>query len=120
MLQICKREWRWLNEVPYIPKFNESKGRTRFLTPDEAKKILAKLDGDSDKDVRLACMISLTYGSRLGETCALKWHDVDLDNRIIVFQETKNGMAKGLPIPDRLWSELQVWKDTGPSSSESY
>lgn len=78
MLQTCKREWGWISEVPFVPKLRESKGRTRFLTHDEARSILVMLDRAPRKDVRLACLISLTYGSRLGETCALKWRDVDL------------------------------------------
>ena len=115
---IAKRKWKWLRDVPTIEKLEEPKGRTRFLTPAEARQILAELERDGRKDVYLACKISLSYGSRLNETCALKWADIDWDNQIIVFRETKNGQLKSLPIPTKLFAELTEWRKASDSATE--
>lgn len=109
-LRICRDDWGWLQTVPKLSKLDEPRGRTRYFTPSEARSILSCFDLDPRKDVRLVIRIAMTVGSRLGETCALTWQNVDLDERVLVFTTTKSGEVKGVPIPDGLHSELVAWK----------
>jgi integrase len=114
-LKICCTDWEWLDRVPKFSKLKEPKGRTRYLTQEEANTILNALEKDPRKDVALVCLLALTFGSRLGETCALKWENIDFKNRVILFTETKTGEVKNLPVPDRLYASLAEWKKQSTS-----
>lgn len=110
--RICCEDWMWLRTIPRLRRYQEPRGRTRYLTPDEARALISALDRDPRKDVRLVTLISLTLGTRLGETCALQWNDIDFEQRTIIFRETKSGEVKVLPIPDRLLAEFAAWRET--------
>ena len=53
----------------------------------------------------------MTFGSRLQETCALRWQEINLEKRIVIFTTTKTDDVKGLPIPETLLRELQEWRE---------
>lgn len=67
-----------------------SAARTRHLTRDEAKRLLAALKRRSPKWHDIALM-SLHTGMRLGEVLALRWEDVDLENKIVQVRDAKAG-----------------------------
>ncbi len=56
--------------------------RTRYLTADEAKKLLADLKKRS-RFWHDAALLSLHTGMRLGEVLGLRWEDVDFDTGIL-------------------------------------
>lgn len=109
-LSRARDDWGWIQIVPKLSKLKEPKGRTRYFTQSEAQKILAYFDHDPREDVRLVVRIAMTLGSRLGETCALQWRNINLEKRVIVFTFTKTDDIKGIPIPDRLFLEILNWK----------
>jgi len=61
----------------------------RFLTEEEAEKLLSLLKLKSEKVYRMA-MISLYAGLRAGEIFNLKWSDIDLENELIYIRDPKN------------------------------
>lgn len=64
---------RWRRKLPYtIPK---------YLTPEELAKLKIQLDKMSLRD-RALIIFLLSSGCRRGETAALNWEDIDLENRI--------------------------------------
>jgi integrase len=63
--------------------------RERFLTEDEAGRLLAAL-AERSMDMHDIALLSLFCGLRAGEIHALKWGDVDLHNGIISINDTKN------------------------------
>lgn len=117
LFRIAWREWHWMNEVPKLKRLKESKGRTRFLKPHEVQILLRALDKDSRKDLRLIVLIALMLGTRLHETCSLKWDDIDFLNKVISFHETKNSEVKCLPIPESLYQELVAWRTASADKS---
>jgi len=64
--------------------------RTRFLSKDEAKALLAELKKRS-ADVHNMALFSLHTGARAGEVFNLKWGDVDIQQGVVQFKETKSG-----------------------------
>jgi integrase len=103
--------WRlWSGENPCkgiaFPIPNNA--RQRFLSRDEASRLLETLRQRSPQVARIATM-SLYGGLRLGEVLGLAWSNVDLKNGIIMVQDTKNSESRPIFITDpirRIISEL--------------
>lgn len=74
-----------------MPKVDNA--RTRFLTTDEADRLLMSLKGRSLDWWRMAS-ISLGTGMRLGEILALIRSDIDLENGIVHVRDTKKGGSR--------------------------
>jgi integrase len=94
--------WRlWTGENPCkgvaFPTPNNA--RQRFLSQDEAARILETLRHRSPQVARIATM-SLYGGLRLGEVLGLTWSNVDLKNGIIRVQDTKNSESRPIFITD--------------------
>lgn len=64
--------------------------RDRFLTPEEAERLLSVL-ALSSKNVRDMALLSLHCGLRAGEVFRLTWADVDLDGGLLTLRDTKSG-----------------------------
>lgn len=75
-------------EIPTVD--NE---RDRFLTHEEAKKLLTELRRRSEDTYRIA-LLSLNTGMRAGEIFHLKGEDVDLTKGVIRIRDPKNGKAR--------------------------
>jgi integrase len=86
-LQLAKRIFRnavkdgYLKVSPMdgfeMPKYSCKKGRA--LKPEEAQKLLAKMEGDR----RLMVMLCLLAGLRRGEMLGLRWTDIDFDHDVL-------------------------------------
>ena len=86
-----------LGSVPSFPKVKLPKGRTRWLTIDEEKRLLKA----SPDHLRLVIMFALDTGGRRSEIFKLDWRRVDLSHNRIVFVETKNGEDRAIRLTDR-------------------
>jgi len=94
--------WRlWTGENPCkgvsFPTPNNA--RQRFLSQDEAARLLEALRQRSPQVARIAAM-SLYGGLRLGEVLGLAWSNVDLKNGIIMVQDTKNYESRPIFVTD--------------------
>ncbi|MBQ4566681.1 MAG: site-specific integrase [Desulfovibrio sp.] len=67
--------------------------RVRFLTQEEAKRLLDSL-GKHSLDVRDMAKLSLLCGLRAGEIFKLTWADVDMENETIILRNTKSGESR--------------------------
>jgi integrase len=65
-------------------------GRMRFLTRDEADKLLDLLKTKST-DVYEMTLLSLHAGLRFGEIASLTWQDVDIDKKVLTIRDAKAG-----------------------------
>lgn len=74
-----------------LPKLNNS--RERYLTPDEAWRLLEDLQGRS-KTTWLMALISLHCGLRFGEIAALTVGDVNFDDGTLFVREAKSGYGR--------------------------
>lgn len=75
-----------------LPKIDN--GRVRFLTHDEADKLLAGLESKS-KQVHDMALLSLNCGLRPSEIFNLTWGDIDLDRGTMILRDSKNGTRPG-------------------------
>ena len=90
-------EWGWLERVPKIRMLPVAKRRVRFLTKDEAARLIHELP------YHLAAMatFSLETGLRQSNVMGLQWSQVDLERKCacawIHPEQSKN--RKGIPVP---------------------
>src|SRR5260370_2046084 len=82
------------------PKFKDA--RNRWARYEEADRILQ----NSAPHVRPLFLFLMLTGCRVSEAIDLKWRDVDLEARWVVFRETKNGADRGAPIQHQLFQVL--------------
>jgi integrase len=85
------------------------KGRTRWLTPAEADRLI-----DACSPHLRPLVIFLFYtGARLAEALYLDWRQLDLDRGEVRFLETKNGDPRGVPLHARVRAALAELKHRG-------
>jgi integrase len=93
----------WSGENPCrsvtFPKVNNA--RQRFLSHQEAAKLLEALEERSPQVNRMARM-SLYGGLRLGEIFGLTWSNVDLEYGIVTVLDAKNGESRPIFITDQI------------------
>ncbi|MGX9367366.1 tyrosine-type recombinase/integrase [Desulfoplanes sp. PS50] len=70
--------------------------RVRFFSRKEAELLLKSLAVVS-KDTHDLSLMALRTGARFGELAKLTWIDVNLDNGIAHFKDTKNGDSRHIP-----------------------
>jgi integrase len=104
------REGRVESDAPWrrVPAFRNVEAPViRFLTADEAVRLI----NASDAEFRPLVRAALLTGCRYGELCALKVSDVDHDNRTLVIRHSKSGRPRHVYLTDegaQLFEELTV------------
>lgn len=78
------------NPVKSVSKPKYDNRRQRFLSQDEAGRLLVQLKATNRDTYRMA-LISLHCGLRAGEIFSLSWGDVDLQHGLINLRDTKSG-----------------------------
>jgi len=81
-LRACLR-WHYGKDAPVIVAPAPSKPRERYLTQDEARRLLAKIE---TPHVKLFVEIALGTGARMGAILDLTWDRVDLKHGLIDFK----------------------------------
>lgn len=94
------QEWHWLRDNPLrnISKPEEPRGRVRYLSDEERAALLEACRNSEYRPLYLIVLFALTTGMRRGELLGLRWPDVDLERRVAVLQNTKNGDRRSVPI----------------------
>ena len=81
------------NPVTKIKKPSADNRRVRFLTHEEADRLLAAL-AERSPQVRDMALLSLHCGLRAGEVFALTWGDVDMERGVLTLRDTKSGKTR--------------------------
>ncbi len=97
-------EWNFAtaNPVRAVKLLKEPPGRLRYLSPEEANRLLEACAGY----LKSIIITALNTGMRKGEILALRWADVDLANRKITVKKAKNNEIRVIPINRTLYGEL--------------
>jgi integrase len=101
VLNLASGEWGWMERNPAggVSRKKETRGRVRFLSEDERRRLLAACADDSEPRLYPLVLFALTTGARQGELLGLKWADVDLVNLRAVLHETKNTDRRVIHFP---------------------
>jgi len=92
------------NPAAKVQKLPETKGRTRFLTSEEAEKLI----NAAPAHLQPIIIMALETGCRRGEILGLKWADVDMKNSMIYVGETKTNTPRHVPMSGRLRATLKA------------
>lgn len=92
-------EWGWegVNPSIGIKKFKE-KSRDRFIQPNELPLLFAALEIEENKTARDYIKMSLMTGARKSNVLAMRWDQVNWDQRLWRIPETKNGEPISIPL----------------------
>jgi integrase len=77
-------------------------GRIRWITPDEADRLIAACS----PHLRPLVIFLLYTGARMSEALYLDWRDVNLQGGQVQFIDTKNGESRGVPLHPRALAAL--------------
>ncbi len=95
ILRKCLNEWEWLDKVPQVRMLKEPTRRIRFLTREDAQRLLRALPA------HLADMaaFSLATGLRRANVTGLLWSQVDLVRRLAWIHPDQAKARKAIPVP---------------------
>jgi integrase len=98
ILNKAHKKWGWLDRVPHIRKFREGGQRLRWLTKEEAVRLLEELPEHAHD----MAMFTLTTGLRESNVTGLEWSQIDMQRRIawIHADQSKNGKVIRVPLND--------------------
>ncbi len=96
ILRKAEREWGWLDKAPVVRLLPEPKRRVRWLTKNEAQRLLSELPEHLFEMVSF----SLATGLRESNVTRLRWDQVDLGRRVawIHPDQAKSGAAISVPL----------------------
>lgn len=113
LYKIMKNEWGVVCENPVegVARPAPPRGRTRFLTKDEAERLLDACGKRRNKMLRPYVITMLHTGMRPSECAGLKWGQIDLQKRILTLRDTKTGDDRVVPMTTALVAELSKLQD---------
>ncbi|WP_131781169.1 tyrosine-type recombinase/integrase [Legionella gresilensis] len=99
-LTIAVKEWGWIEDSPIrrVTKPKEPRGRVRFLSDDERRRLLDECRKSESQYLYIAVVLALSTGARKMELMGLRWKDIDFNRQVITLHETKNGERRVLPL----------------------
>ena len=112
----CARRWGFIAESPArdVQTLPEKEFRERYLSEEEARRLLNALDADKDRQAAQVVKLLLFTGARKSEVLAALWENVDMERRILTVPLSKSGKARHIPLSD---AALQVLAEI-PRQSE--
>lgn len=99
-LSMAVKEWGWLEDSPMrkVTKPKEPRGRVRYLSSDERRKLLEACKQSSSLFLYPVVVLALATGMRMMEILKLQWKDIDLKRGVIILHETKNNERRCVPL----------------------
>jgi len=117
----AKKEWGIPvdNPVAEIERPAPPRGRTRFLTDEEASKLLDASRKARNKNFYYYVLTLLHTGMRASEAAGLHWNQVNLKERVIFLPDTKNKDTRWVPLTKELTEELSSLKKISKGKDEN-
>lgn len=95
VLRKAEREWNWIDKAPAIRRLKEEDKRIRWITRDEAERLIDELP------VHLKAMarFSLATGMREANVTRLQWDQVDMRRKVAWIHPDQAKAKKAIGIP---------------------
>lgn len=100
LFNIARKEWGMeslRNPVEVVRKPKLPNGRDRRLVGEEERWLL-KSASESSLLLESIIIVALGTAMRLGELLKLSWDEIDLERRVAVISDTKNGDVRRVPL----------------------
>lgn len=95
ILRMAEREWEWIERAPVIRLLPEPRRRIRWLTRDEADRLVSSLPEHLAEMARF----SLSTGLRQRNVADLQWSQVDLKRRMAWIHPDQAKARKAIGVP---------------------
>ncbi|MGQ3887815.1 tyrosine-type recombinase/integrase [Legionella sp. CNM-1927-20] len=95
ILRKAHREWEWLDKVPVIRMRHVEKKRIRWLTQEQATRLLRELPPHLKEMVTF----SLATGLRASNVKGLQWQDIDMQKQHAWIHPDEAKTKKAIPVP---------------------
>lgn len=111
-------EWEWLVKVPKVRLYPEPKRRVRWITPEQAQRLLAELP-EHQRDMAL---FALATGLRQANVVKLEWPQVDLERGVawIYADQAKAEVDIHVPLNATAMGVLQRQRGKHPTRVFTY
>ncbi len=109
ILRRAMLEWEWLDRMPKVRLLPEPKRRVRFLTREEADKLLAALPEHLAEMARF----TLATGLRERNVARLEWPQVDLERRHVVIHADQAKARRAIAVPLNAEAVLVLRRQAG-------
>jgi integrase len=98
VLLAARDDWEWVSSVPKVRLLPEPKRRVRWITKDEARRLIVELP----EHLASMAAFSLCTGLRRRNVTGLKWDAIDLHRRVawVHPDESKSRKAIAIPLSD--------------------
>ncbi len=95
ILRRAEREWEWLDRAPHVRMLTQPKRRVRWLTREEAQRLLTELP----EHLAAMARFTLATGLREANVVGLEWSQVDLERRCAWIHADQAKARKAIPVP---------------------
>ena len=95
ILRKAVNEWEWLDKVPIVSMIKHDNKRIRWLSHDDAKRLLTCLPSH----LRDMAAFTLATGLRASNVKGLRWKQVDLDRKHAYIRHDESKTKKAIPVP---------------------
>jgi integrase len=109
VLRKCVNEWEWLDRAPSVRMLREPTRRIRFLSRDEAQRLLVALP----EHLADMAWFSLATGLRASNVTCLQWSQVDLARRLAWIHPDQAKARRAIPVPLNADAVALVSKQVG-------
>ena len=99
--------WMEMNPAARVRRPREPRGRVRYLSDDERKRLMAACLASDVSRLYPLFVVALGTGARQGELLRLRWRDIDLQRGVAVLHETKNGERRTLVLAGQVLAVLR-------------
>lgn len=96
------------NPVASIRKPQAGQHRERRLSEDEQVRLLQAADESKATTLSFCIVLALETGMRAGEIVGLQWEQIDLPNRVIRLDITKNGDRRVVPLSEAAEAAIRL------------
>lgn len=112
ILRKCVNEWEWLDRAPFIKMLKEPTRRIRYLTQNEAQRLLTHLP----EHLADMAAFSLATGLRRANVTGLQWSQIDLVRRLAWIHPDQAKARKAIAVPLNAEAVLLIRKQIGKHS----
>ncbi len=109
ILRKCVNDWEWLDRAPSVRMLKEPTRRIRFLTRDEAQRLLAELP----EHLADMAAFSLATGLRASNVTGLQWSQLDLARRLAWIHPDQAKARRAIPVPLNAEAASLISKQVG-------
>ncbi|MDE3208850.1 MAG: site-specific integrase, partial [Pseudomonadota bacterium] len=89
------KDWEWIDRIPKFRMLPEPKRRIRFITREEAERLLRQLP----EHLRRMAIFALETGLRRANVTGLRWNQLDLERRIAWVHPDEAKARKAIAVP---------------------